>query len=83
MQRCHAPPQCAHHPLYVSDPVKPTNNAGVACYRIGQIQKLFREVAAAAVTRLDAAADAVDGEEAISTADTLMGDILAPPHPAP
>ena len=53
----------------------------MACYRIGQIQRLFKEVSAAAVGRLDAAAAAAEGE-ATPKADTLMREILADASPS-
>ena len=46
------------HPLLVCDPVSPTNNVAKGCYRIAQIQKVFRQAAAAAIGAVNAAASA-------------------------
>jgi len=46
----------ALQPLVCADPVLQGNNVGKTCYRIGQIQRLFREAAAAALEASESAA---------------------------
>ena len=53
------------HPLVCVDPVDATNNSAKSCYRIGLLQKLLANTAAAAVAAADeAAATAARGEDA-------------------
>jgi len=51
----HALNEAALHPLVVCDPVNPENNAGKSCYRIAQVQAVFRQSVEAAVAAATAA----------------------------
>ena len=66
----------AHDPLLIVDPVNANNNVGQSCYRIRQIQKLFRDAAAAVHAGADeAVARASDGVP--PDMDALVGLLLA------
>jgi len=58
----------ALHPLLVCDPANPNNNVGRGCYRIRQIQSLFREAAKAIADAAEgAAAEGTAAEGAVTT----------------
>lgn len=66
----------AHHPLLIADPVLVDNNIGQNCYRIGQIQTLFRDAASAAkAAAMEAVVRASAGDP--PDPDALVRQLLA------